>query len=550
MSFRLPEALVAALACSVVCGQAFAGDVNVGPSRTYKTLAAGVAAARAGDRILLDAGTYTDNTAITSVPLTIEGDGTGAVLRATGVLANRKGILITGATTTLRNLTFDGAKVAADDGNNGAGVRAEGGSLFIENCTFTNNQNGILVNAIPGATVTVSNSRFDGNGANDGLTHGMYINEVAELTVTNSTFNGTKGGHNVKSRALISTVTDSTLDDGVTGTTSYALDFPNGGVVTVNNVKINQGTRSVNGAMIAFGAEGSLKAANSLTVSNSTLTNLLKAPSAAAVYNFTSTPAQLINNDLEKVPIALRGPGDIRGGKQSVTQRTATVFASGQQAGQSYLRFYNSGEASGTVTVALRDPDTGALLAEWKSPFIPPQAAPQFDIPTLQAATTRTLSVPLYSVTIHADISGYFQHVLFRPQDGTLSNLSACDAIPISIPIPRASSVHSSLLSDGFPSSIVLYNTGESATSAVLGIYDARNGSRLGTYRSPSIAPLAQTTISVNAIEEAIGLKPGAGMYHYNVKLDSAFTGTLQHLVNNKAAGLITDMTTACPLNN
>lgn len=303
--------------------------------------------------------------------------------------------------------------------------------------------------------------------------------------------------------------------------------------------------------MIAFGAEGHLKIVNSLMVSNSTFTNLLRAPSAAAVYNFTGTPAQLINNDLEKVPMALRGPGEVRGGKQSITQRTATVFAGGQSAGQSYLRFYNNGEASGTVTVALRDPDTGALLAEWKSPLIPPQAAPQFDIPTLAAAATQNFAVPpLYSVTIHADINGYFQHVLFRPQDGTLSNLSACDGIPISIPLPRASSVHSSLLSSGFPSSIVFYNTGEAAASAVVGIYDARTGSRLGTYRSPSIAPLAQVTVGVNSIEDAIGVKPGAGMYHYNVKLDNAFTGTMQHLVNNQAAGLITDMTTACPLNN
>jgi hypothetical protein len=57
-------------------------------------------------------------------------------------------------------------------------------------------------------------------------------------------------------------------------------------------------------------------------------------------------------------------------------------------------------------------------------------------------------------------------------------------------------------------------------------------------------------TILDTTIEDAIGLTPGAGMYHYNIKLDTAFTGTLQHLVNNKAAGLITDMTTACPLNN
>lgn len=540
-----------ALVCSLAAYQASAADINVGLSRTYKTLAAGVAAANAGDRILLDAGTYVDNTAITAVPLTIEGQGAGAILHMSGNLPNRKGILVTGATTTLRNITFDGAKVAEDDGNNGAGVRAEGGSLIIDNCAFTNNQNGILVNAIPGAVVNVSNSRFDGNGANDGFTHGMYVNEVAQLAVTTSTFNGTRGGHNIKSRAIVTTVSDTTLDDGVTGTTSYALDFPNGGDVTVSNVKITQGSHSVNGAMIAYGAEGNLKVVNNFTVSNSTFTNGLNAPSAAAVYNYTSVPAQLVNDDLAQVPIALRGAGTIQGGKISTTQRTASVFSNGQPAGQSFLRFYNSGDAPGTVTVTLRDPVTGAALSAWKSPAIPPRAAPQIDIPTIEAAAAQAFPIPAqYSVTIHADINGYFQHVLYRPQDGTLSNLSACDGHPISIPIPYANSVHSSLLSAGFPSSVVFYNTGDAAKRVVVGVYDARNGTRLGTYTSAEIAPLAQLTVTVDSMEDAIGVKPGAGMYQYNIKLDNDFTGTMQHLVNNKAAGLITDMTNACPLNN
>ena len=540
-----------ALSLAVFSAPVFAADINVGPGRTYKTLAAGVAAAKAGDRVLLDAGTYTDNTATIAVPLTIEGQGSGAILRMSAFLANHKGILITQADTTVRNITFDNARVSEGDGNNGAGIRAEGGNLTVDNCIFTNNQDGILANAIPGAVVTVSNSVFNANGNDDGYSHAMYINEVASLTVTGSTFDGTKRGHNIKSRALVTTVSDSILDDGVTGTTSYALDFPNGGVVAVSNVKIGQGSKSVNGAMISYGAEGSLKPVNSLTVSNSTFTNVLRSPSAAAVYNFTTIPARLVNNDVAKVPMVLRGPGEILGSKISTTQRLPAVFPAGQQTGQSYLRVYNSGEAPGTVTITLRDPVTGGVLSEWKSPPIPPQAAPQFDIPTIEAAASAAFSIPaLYSVTIHADISGYFQHVLYRPQDGTLSNLSACDTIAISIPIPRASNVHSALLNDGFPSSVVFFNTGEEAMSAVVGLYDARNGNRLGTYTTPSIAPLAQVTVSVGAMESAIGVTPGAGMYHYNVKLDNAFTGIFQHLVNNRGAGLVTDMTTVCPLNN
>ena len=34
-------------------------------------------------------------------------------------------------------------------------------------------------------------------------------------------------------------------------------------------------------------------------------------------------------------------------------------------------------------------------------------------------------------------------------------------------------------------------------------------------------------------------------MYHYVIQAEGAFTGFLQHLVNNTQAGAITDMTTA-----
>ena len=546
---RVAGALV--LLVALASAAAEAADINVGPTRTYKTLADGVNAAKAGDRVLLDAGTYNDNTAITSVPLTIEGAGGGATLHATANLANHKGLLITGASTIVRNVTFDGAKVSADDGNNGAGIRAEAGSLTVDNCRFTDNQDGMLVNAIPGAVVTVTNSVFNGNGANDGYSHGMYVNEVAELVVSNSTFDGTKLGHDIKSRALVSTITTSKLDDGVTGTTSYALDFPNGGVVTVDKVTITQGNNSVNGAMLAYGAEGNLKAANSLTVTNSTFINQLRAISAAAVYNFTSISATLANDDFKTVPIVLRGPGDIVSSSIGVTQRAPAIFSNGQQVGQSYLRIYNTGDAAGTVTISLYDPASGALLSQWKSPPIPAHAAPQFDIPTIEAAAPAKFTAPaFYSLAIHADLNGYFQHVLYRPADGTLSNLSACDTGPISPPGPRASSVHSALLTPGFPSSLIFYNTGDAAMGAVLGIYDARNGTRLGGYTTASITPLGQLSVSVTAIEASLGLTPAAGMYHYNIRVENGFTGMIQHLVNNKAAGLLTDMTSACPLNN
>lgn len=155
-----------ALSLAVISAPVLAADINVGPGRIHKTLAA-AAAAKAGDRILLDAGTYTDNAATIAVPLTIEGQGSGATWPMSALLPDHKGNLITQAGTMVRNLTFDSALASADDGNNGAGIRAEGGNLTADNCTFLNNQDGI-----PGAVVTVSNSIFNGSGADDGCSHG------------------------------------------------------------------------------------------------------------------------------------------------------------------------------------------------------------------------------------------------------------------------------------------------------------------------------------------------------------------------------------------
>ena len=86
------------------------------------------------------------------------------------------------------------------------------------------------------------------------------------------------------------------------------------------------------------------------------------------------------------------------------------------------------------------------------------------------------------------------------------------------------------------------------AQSVTLGVYDARDGTRLGGYTTASIPPNGQFMISAAELEVAMGKAPTAGMYHYVVKVEGSFTGFLQHLVNNLQAAVITDMTTACAL--
>lgn len=280
--------------------------VGVGDGYDHAKLAAAIAAAQPNDRIEVAAGTYLNDFATVTVPLTIEGVGGVAVLDADAQIPNGKAILITRAAVTIRNLEFRRARVV--DGN-GAGIRAEAGDLKIENTVFRENQNGILTIGDGDFTVTISNSTFIDNGAGDGQTHAIYVNRMKELSVTGSTFAGTRIGHDIKSRARRTIVTGNTLDDGVSGTTSYAVDLPNGGEGVITGNTIAQGPATDNSAMISYAAEGIAHGVNSLLVTNNTFTNTSPA-GAVGVFNHSDIPVTLQNNTYDGVARRLLGPGE------------------------------------------------------------------------------------------------------------------------------------------------------------------------------------------------------------------------------------------------
>ena len=105
-------------------------------------------------------------------------------------------------------------------------------------------------------------------------------------------------------------------------------------------------------------------------------------------------------------------------------------------------------------------------------------------------------------------------------------------------------------MDNGFPSSIVINNTGDTAVAAVLTVYDASTGAMLGgtTYTSAAVPPKGHLTVPVLSIESALGITPAQGQFHYVIEVAPSLTGFLQHLVNNVGAGVITDMTTTCAL--
>jgi len=224
------------------------------------------------------------------------------------------------------------------------------------------------------------------------------------------------------------------------------------------------------------------------------------------------------------------------------------VFSTAQQSSQSFLRFYNTGASDGTVTVTLRDYASGESVGQWTSSTIAAGGEKQFAIGTIETEAGILAKPNYYSVSVQTNITGYFQHVPYRPDDGTLTNLSTCASGITSDPA-RLSGVHSSLLAFGFPSSIIVNNTGTTTAARTLGIYNAQDGTKLGSATLSAIAAGGQAVMTVSAIEAAAGFTP-TNVFHYVVKTEGTFPGFLQHLVTNVHAGVVTDMTAACALDN
>ena len=197
--------------------------------------------------------------------------------------------------------------------------------------------------------------------------------------------------------------------------------------------------------------------------------------------------------------------------------------------------------------MTFRDSGTGLSVGQWTSPSIPGDAEIQYAISTSEAALGAFSKPSYYAISVTPGFSGYFQHVLWKPADGTLTNLSTCET-GVTIDTRRLVGVHTSILDGGYPSSVVVNNTGVAPTTVALGVYDARDGVKLGTYTTASIAAGANAILPVATIEAGIGITPTSNMYHYVIQVEGAFIGFVQHLVNNIQAGVVTDMSTACTL--
>jgi hypothetical protein len=244
--------------------------LKVGLHQRYRTPSAAAAAARNGAVIEIDKGVYSGDAAVwRQHDLTLRGVGGRAHLKAEGAHAEGKAVwVIKGNNVRVENIEFSGAAVPD---RNGAGIRHEGENLAVCNSYFHHNENGILGG---GGRVLVEYSEFAHNGAGDGYTHNMYISQrTREFTLRYSYSHHARVGHNVKSRAARNFLLYNRIMDEVDGTSSYAVDIPEGGEAYLIGNLIQQGPRAVNHTIVSYGAEKTLTKADVFYVVNNTLVN-------------------------------------------------------------------------------------------------------------------------------------------------------------------------------------------------------------------------------------------------------------------------------------
>lgn len=277
----------------------------VGPQRLYKKPSDAAAMAKDGDIVKIDAGTYIDCAIWRANNLVIEGDG-NVVIRDQ-VCQDKAIFVVIGANITIRGIEFTHARSTA---GNGAGIRGEGPNLTVDSGRFTDNENGILTGANPNSRVIIRSSVFTLNGKCDPTcAHGIYIGTVGLLQVVNSTFLQQNVGHHIKSRALRTEITGTTIKDGPNGTASFSVDIPDGGSLVLRGNILEKGPKSENfTAAVSVGEESNRNPTGELMIERNVFVNDGSNPTTF-LRNMTKTPAKLVGNKLSGKVTPFSGPG-------------------------------------------------------------------------------------------------------------------------------------------------------------------------------------------------------------------------------------------------
>lgn len=205
-----------ALLLILLTAPAAAATLRVGEGAQYKTPSEALKAATDDDIIEISEGEYFDCGTIRHDRVSIVGLGKGAVFSDT-TCAGKAQLIVSGNDITIRNITFTRARVP--DGN-GAGIRAEGRNLTIEQSRFIDNQVAILGAPSQHSIITIKGSTFEANGscpANRPCQPSINVPGIARLRIEDSSFVSSRGGVLVLTRARRTELISSGFADGPSG---------------------------------------------------------------------------------------------------------------------------------------------------------------------------------------------------------------------------------------------------------------------------------------------------------------------------------------------
>lgn len=281
---------------------AYAAILRAGSGEKYAKPSAAIAAAHDGDTVLIDPGTYYDCAIVRGNDLTIAGAAPGVVLTDL-TCAGKALLVIDGHNVTIRNLALARARVP--DGN-GAGIRAEGHNLTVEDVQFINDEDGILAAPDPGGTIDVSNSLFERDGICDTRCgYGIEVGTLRLLQVVHTRFEAAGGGSHILSAARTTDLVGNMMTDAGVRAPAPLVFISGGGLGLLNNTFTLRAPRqSRPGAVLIMGDSAQIAVRG----------NVLREPAGqklALLRNWTGQPASAADNQLPPGANAVSAHGEV-----------------------------------------------------------------------------------------------------------------------------------------------------------------------------------------------------------------------------------------------
>lgn len=297
----------------LACTPSAARTLEVGPQRELKNPSDAARIAADGDHIAIDPGEYFDCAIWRANSLVIAAAGPGEVVLTDRACAGKASFVIGGRDITLRGLTF--TRIRVPDGN-GAGIRAEGSNLTIEQCRFVNNQSAILAADRPAGFLVIRDSEFSDNGACSAsrCIGTLAIGRLARLRVERSRFGDPRGsrpgegepaaGPQIASAADSTELVDNRIEDG-TGASSALVAFrAEGGHLLMSGNLLEKGPHTEDARAAVF-ATGN---ASGLVLRRNTLVNHAGRP-GVLLLNWTGASPELDANIIDAGDTATSSSG-------------------------------------------------------------------------------------------------------------------------------------------------------------------------------------------------------------------------------------------------